>query len=360
MNRMKALIVVLLLALTTVGVWAQDDDGSTLLSPMDLMTDALPAQATLGSENFRYEAQGWNNCGPATLTMGLTYFGYTDNQNPAALWLKPNPEDKNVSPWQMVEFVHYHIPGTTRAALRYGGDLERLKTLIANDFPVLIEAGYDPPPHDLGWMGHYLLVHSYDDLAGQFTTHDSYDGANYVYSYDHIDDFWHHFNNIYIVLYDIEREAELMALLGTDADPQTNLNNTLAGNIADVEADGTDKFAWNNLGSTYAMLENYPFAASAFDQARTLDLPWRMTWYQFGMFEAYYHTGRYGDVLTLAQSNLNDGGGQYVEETYYYGGLARQGLGETARALENFNAALAFNPNFTPAREARDALLAAG
>ena len=24
--------------------------------------------------------QGWNNCGPATLTMGLTYYGYSDDQ----------------------------------------------------------------------------------------------------------------------------------------------------------------------------------------------------------------------------------------------------------------------------------------
>ena len=34
-------------------------------------------------------------------------------------------------------------------------------------------------------------------------------------------------------------------------------------------------------------------------------------------------------MIDLAQANLNDGGGQYVEETFYYGGLAREGWGRT-------------------------------
>ena len=41
-----------------------------------------------------------------------------------------------------------------------------------------------------------------------------------------------------------------------------------------------------------------------------------------------------------------------------YGGGGLGLMGETARAVENYNTALNFNPNFTPARERRDALLA--
>ena len=62
-------------------------------------------------------------------------------------------------------------------------------------------------------------------------------------------------------------------------------------------------------------------------------------------------------MLTLAQANLNDGGGQYVEETYYYGGLARQAKGEYERALQNFDQAITFNPNFTLAVDAKNALV---
>ncbi|MEO0561062.1 MAG: C39 family peptidase, partial [Chloroflexota bacterium] len=339
---MKRLLMVLLIAaLTFTGIAvAAQEDGTTLLSPMDLMS--RPASANM--EGFRYEAQGWNNCGPATLTMGLSYFGYQDNQLPAANWLKPNTEDKNVSPWQMVQFVNEEAPGTTRALMRYGGDLDLLKTLIANEFPVIIEAGYDPPPHDLGWMGHYLLMKGYDDNITTFITHDSYDGANHPYAYAEIEDKWYHFNNVYIVLYDITREAELMELLGTDADPVTNLQNTMESLTADFQADPTNPFTLFNIGSIAVEMGNYEVAVGFYDEARRIGLPWRMLWYQFGPFEAYYSVGRYGDVIQLAQANLNDGGGQYVEETYFYAGLAREALGETQRAVQNYNTAIQFNP----------------
>jgi tetratricopeptide (TPR) repeat protein len=81
-----------------------------------------------------------------------------------------------------------------------------------------------------------------------------------------------------------------------------------------------------------------------------------MLWYQFGPFEAYNAVERYNDTIQLAQRNLNDGGGQFVEETFYYAGVAREGLGEAQRATDNYRAALAFNPNFVPARERLNAL----
>ena len=170
--------------------------------------------------------------------------------------------------------------------------------------------------------------------------------------------YWEHFNHLYLVLYDGSREAELMALLGDDADPRQNSYNALVQATNDAKANQADPFAWFNIGTNYVALGDYQRAAAAYDQARNLGLPWRMMWYQFGPFEAYYHVERYQDMIDLAQANLNDGGGQYVEETFYYGGLAREGLGENDRAISNFNGALQFNPNFTPARVARDELAA--
>ena len=85
---------------------------------------------TLGTEY-----QGWNNCGPATLTNALVHFGYEDDQYRAAKWLKPNYEDKNVSPWQMADFVNTQIPEIpVYAMVRTGGTLEQLQTLMVNGF----------------------------------------------------------------------------------------------------------------------------------------------------------------------------------------------------------------------------------
>ncbi len=336
---------------------------SGVLAQDTTITQTVPPSYQLNGVTFEY--QGWNNCGPATLTNALTYFGYADDQNRAAGWLKPNNEDKNVSPSQMVEFVNNQVPELpVQAIKRYGGTLDLLKILLSNNFPVIIEAGYDPPPHDLGWMGHYLLVIGYDESQRVLITHDSYDGPNLNYEYDYIDGFWLDFNRTYIVLYETVREAELMTLLGSDADPTQNALNALEKARQEAVENPTDPFVWFNIGSSYVELapvyqqQAYEYAVTAYDEARKHGLPWRMMWYQFGPFEAYNAVGRYTDTIALADANLNDGGGQWVEETFYYAGVARENLGETQRALDNYQQAVFLNPNFHQAREARDRLQA--
>jgi hypothetical protein len=308
-------------------------------------------------EGFSYIAQTWNNCGPATLVMGLSYFGATTTQAEAAAWLKPNTEDKNVSADQMVQYVNDFVPGVA-ALWRYGGEFDQIRNLMLNGFPVIIEMGYDPEPDRLGWMGHYLLLVAWDDSSQTVWSYDSYDGQDFPYSYADVENYWSHFNHRYIVLFEPQREAELLALLGTDADPNQNLLNTLEEVRGRLMQNPENAFDWFNMGTIFTELggDYYSYAAEAYDEARRIGLPWRMNWYQFGMFEAYIAVERYGDAIALAQANLNDGGGQYVEETYYYAGVAREGLGEIDRARANYQEALNFNPNFIPAREALDRL----
>jgi tetratricopeptide (TPR) repeat protein len=334
-----------------------------LLIPVSaLAQDAATIPASYQLNGFTHIYQRWNNCGPATLTMGLTHYGFAADQLPAANWLKPNPEDGNVSPWQMAEYVNTQAGGTVRALWRYGGTLERLKTLIASGFPVIIEEGYEPYDHQgnyLGWMGHYLLLTGYDDAQQVFYAQDSYIGPNQAYTYDHIDEFWQHFNRVYIVLYDAGQEAAVLALLGTDADPQQNAINALEAARAEALADPTDHFAWFNMGTSFVALGMHQEAAVAYDQARTVGggLPWRMLWYQFGPYEAYNAVGRYQDTLELARAVIdNSGTARYIEETYYYAGVAREALGELDRARDNYAAAVELNSNYVAAIEALNRL----
>jgi len=349
--RRLTLIVIVFMLIPAMGALAQEANPAAPAIPVSYQMEGL-----------QHIPQQWNNCGPATLTSGLTYFGVAADQAPAAAWLKPSSEDGNVSPWQMVEYVNTQLPGTTRALTRVGGDLTLLKNLIANEFPVVIEAGYNPEPDRLGWMGHYLLMTGYDDSKQIFKTHDSYLGANTTYSFAHIEEFWEHFNNTYIVLYKFEREADVLALLGSNADTTQNALNTLELNRQRALANANNPYAWFNMGSSYVLLADYDtqayqYAATAFDQARKIGLPWRMLWYQFGPYIAYNALGRYQDMLALAKIQLDEPGtSQYIEETYYYAGVAREGLGETERALVNYNTALELDENFTPAQEARDRL----
>ena len=357
---MKRFVILLILLVIPFGIInAQDETDSTQAETE--ATEDLPLPSEYYLNGFRHESQWWNNCGPATITTALSRFGYSDNQARAADWLKPTGDDRNVSPWQMLEFVNTQVSELPVYALqRYGGTIDLLRTLIANDFVVIIEEGYDPPRAAQGWMGHYLLMSGYDDYNARFITQDSYDGANHPYAYDFIEEFWQHFNYTYLVLFEADREDELLELLGEDADPYENFINTFEIAREEATIDPNDSFAWHNMGAMLVELaklldndEYYEQAAIAFDQARTVGdgLPWRMVWYQFWMYEAYNAVGRYDETITLAQRALNDGGGHSVEETYYYGGIAREGLGERQRAVANFTEALRFNPNFHPARE---------
>lgn len=343
---MRSVLLLVLLFLLPIGSsFAQETTPEPVI---------LPSSHLLSG--FTYYPQMWNNCGPATLTMGLSYFGYRDNQVRAANWLKPNGEDKNVSPWQLVEYVNSQVPEIpVYSLMRYGGTLETLKQLNYAGYPVMIEAGYDPERANQGWMGHYLLVIGYDDVSQEIITHDSYDGESLRYSYAHIEEHWQHFNNIYIVLYDSGAEPALLNLLGDNADVRQNYINTFYAAQEDAIATPDNAFAWFNMGSMLVELEMYEDAASAFDQAFSIGLPWRMLWYQFAPYEAYNAIGRYDDVINLA-AEVIDTSSDYVEESYYYAAIAREGLGETNRAIANYNRVLSFNPNFASARERLNAL----
>lgn len=370
----RILIFLLISLISVASVMAQDEAQPT-----------IPVAYRLSGLN--YEPQMWNNCGPATVTNALSFFGYSDNQVRAQDFLKPNIEDKNVSPHQMANFVNTQVPEIpVYAMVRAGGTVDILKTLLANDFPVIIEEGYDPPPHDLGWMGHYLLLIGYDDGSEVFITHDSYEGANWNYDYGHITEFWQHFNYTYIVLYTGDREAELNELLGEDADELVNAVRARDIAIAEATTDNTDAFAWFNIGTNLVRLAqlsqemgdeagalvNYTNATLAYNQARDIGLPWRMLWYQFGPYEAYYEvaqnstdeviaTNFYNEIIRLARLTIdncqNPDGICYVEETYYWGGMARAAIGETDRALNNFHTAIQINSGYQDAIDARDAII---
>lgn len=351
---MRSLFIVLFVVLAAgFSVMAQDVPTATPDASAAVTPEPTPifVPSSYSLSGIRFEYQGWNNCGPATITNALSMFGYADNQNRAANWLKPNREDKNVSPDQMVTFVNSQIPELPVYAInRSGGTLDRLKLLVSKNFPVIIELGYDPEPDRLGWMGHYLLVTGYDDAQQIFITQDSYLGPNYHYSYEHVQRFWQHFNYTYIVVYESGREPELLELLGTDADATQNAINALELATQEATANRNNAFAWFNMGTNFVELEVWDRAALAYDEARRVGLPWRMMWYQFGPFEAYQAVGRYDDVLALARANQNDGGGHYVEETFYYAALAREAMGERDRAINNLREVVRFNPNFTAAQ----------
>ncbi|MCA0452791.1 MAG: C39 family peptidase [Chloroflexi bacterium] len=300
--------------------------------------------------------QGWNNCGPANITMALSYYGWTQSQDYALSYLKPDREDKNVNPWELVNFVNEQ--SQIRALYRVGGDMQLIKRLVSSGLPVLIETGYMFEGSD--WLGHYQTVVGYDDTKQLFFVYDSYlgtgeNGNGMPKTYEDFDNFWENFNRTFIVLYKPDEEGLVRSILGDRAD--VTKANELAAQTAQQEATANPQnaFAWFNLGSSLTRLGKYQQAAAAFDKARQVGLHWRMTLYQFTPFEAYFNVGRYEEIMSLTNANLLNGG-QYVEETYYWQGKVYAAENDTAKASEAFRKALARNRNYTAAQDALNAL----
>ncbi len=339
----------------------EEVEATTVTGPNQNVSQGIVSQPELPASarmfGFVHTKQSWNNCGPANITMALSYYGWQRDQSFAAQMLKPDREDKNVNPYELVRFVNEQTD--VRAITRMGGDLAMLKRFIAAQMPVIIETGYMPEGYD--WLGHYQTVVAYDDLQDLFYLYDSYLGAGeggegLAESYTDLDRNWQHFNRTFIVIYEPSREAEVREILGDRADPALAAEMALEVARAEARANPRDVFAWFNIGTSLTRMGLFEEAAVAYDKARSEgSLPWRMTWYQFGPFEAYYNAGRYNDVLALVDINLTNGA-QYVEETYYWQGRVLEAQGDFAGARQAFSRALDHNYLYTEARAALDSL----
>ncbi len=284
----------------------------------------LPPQVSLPSP--KYELQGINNCGPATLAMDLRMYGWQGDQYEIARIIKPVPQDRNVNPDELRYFV-LNQAGWLRAEYRVAGNLDTVKRLLAANYPVLIEEAskLDPKdangPNDDLWDAHYLLITGYDDSTGTITAQDSYHGPDKKITYDTLMTDWKPFNYLYMVIYLPQDEAEVKSILEANWDPDQNRQNALAIAQAATTADRNDAFAWFNLGSSLVYFERYTEAAQAFDKAFTIGtLPQRMTRYQFFPFFAYYNAGRMDYLLTLTEDTYKIIPGEYSEEALLWHG----------------------------------------
>jgi hypothetical protein len=307
--------------------------------------------------NVTHYLQDWNNCGPTNITMALSFFGWQRDPDFAQEMIRPNVEDKNVSPNELVAFVNQQ--SFVKGIWRIGGDLDLLRTLIASNFPVVIETG-GPFAEGYDWIGHYQTVVGYDDNQRLVYLYDSYlgsgaSGEGLAESYDIFDDRWQDFNRTFIVLYAPERESLVAQLLGDRATPAGAAQVALETAQVEANANPGDAIPWYNLGTSFLKLGMNQESTAAYDRARSLGLPFRINWYQFGMFEANFNAGHYSDVLSLAQSVIQDSGGN-VEEAYYWQGRALAEMGQQQDAARAFNLALRVNPLYADARTALDTL----
>lgn len=307
-----------------------------------------------------HEYQSFNNCGPANLSMLLSYWGWEGDQHNTKAILRPNEDDANVMPEEMLNFIQENTD--LSAILRFGGDIDLIKRLIAAGYPVIIEIGHHPPKD--WWMGHYVVVNGYDDTLGVFITQDSLIMPDLPVAQAELQTrWWRDFNDIYLVAFPPERKGEIISILGTNYDPEENLHGTLLKTVTELASlSGRDLFfGYLNQAETLTRLGKFEEAVNVFDTAfshyNALDeeqRPWRVLWYRVDAYKAYYTAGHYQTVIDLAKTTLSMLNKRGLEESHFWRGMTYEALGEFDKAKFDYEIALQLRPTY---QEALDAMI---
>lgn len=348
-------------------------------SPPTFTPTPLPATVKLTDFKYVDQKNRWNYCGPANLSMALDFVGWDGNRDIIAKSVKPGIQDPkldfiqqgrsdvNVMPYEMVDFVNEETQ--FRALARLGGDMDLAKRLLAANFPFIAEKGYYEKDYSgkVAWLGHYQFVTGYDDVKGVLIVQDTWnDGPNFPIPYNEFmaSEAWLSFDNIFIVVYSPEREAELLNVLGPYASEEWAARHAVDVAEEHIEnASGIESyFAWFAKGTSHVTLFEYADAAIAYDQAFAIynglgkddkQRPYRMMWYQTGPYKAYFYSGRYQDVISLAEITLTETISKpTLEESIFWRGRAKYMIGDTPGAVADLRETLRLHPNWPPAVQA--------
>lgn len=288
--------------------------------------------------------QTFNNCGPATTSMILQYFGFTVSQEQTKAVLRTNPTDTNVFTYEIADYLKrdYDI----ESKIFYGGDIQLMKKLLANGFYIMIEDWLHPNED----IGHTTILRGYDDAQGVFISDDSYIGINVTYPYEQLDQTqWKPFNREYLAIYKPGNEELLRAIVGEDWDEQTMWEGAVQTARGEIAKNDRDMYAWFNLGASLYELGQFGEAKTAFERSRAIGWPRRMLWYQIQPIQTYNKLGEYEKALELA--NIGLAGNDSFAELHLEKAIAYKGLGDTAKARDEAQQAIRHSPNFTNAQD---------
>ncbi len=204
------LAAALLVAATVTGVAAAPPyDGGT---SQTASVAPHPAPARYALTGLKHSWQTLNNCGPASVAAVLSYYGINVSQEEARQALRPDPKSTGMG-WQVI--TPYVVKFGLEAKPRTGGTRDLIKSLVANDIPVIVLQNVS----ETNPISHFRVVVGYDDGPGVFFVNDSLLGPNVAIPYDSFDERWKalaYSHARYIPVYRPEQAALVSAIIGPD------------------------------------------------------------------------------------------------------------------------------------------------
>ncbi len=308
----------------------------------------LPTQKTL--QNDYQIFQSFNNCGPASLSMMLSYFQIHKTQEVLGEELRPyqhpqgDNDDKSVTLGEIAkkateyDLVSYHRPN---------GNIELIKQFIAYGIPVLTRTWLTTTED----IGHYRVVKGYDDETQAIIQDDSYQGRNISYSYTDFNTMWEKFNYEYVVLAPKNKKALIEEILGSNRDEKASWEKAVMTSQNKLREDPEDVDARFNLSVALFHTGDYKQSVAEFETIQNI-LSSRTLWYQIEPIQAYYELGDYEKVFTITDSILNNYNRAF-SELYILRGKIYKTQGNINAAKNEFEKAVLYNKNL---EEAKDAL----
>ena len=291
--------------------------------------------------------QTFNNCGPASLSMALSYYGIDTTQKELGEVLRPyqNPQgdndDKSVTLMELGEkakeygFIYYHRPN---------GSIELIKLFITYDIPVIARTitkeGED--------IGHYRVIKGYNENAGELIQDDSLQGKDLSYTFDAFNTLWKAFNYEYLVLAKPEQEKLVEVILGENKDFVNSWR--LASEFAkkQLRQDPNDVYAGFNLSVALYNIKDYPGSVNEFEKIKNR-LPFRTLWYNIEPILSYFELGDYERVFDIT-NNILSNGNRAFSELYIVRGEIFMKQKNTVSARQEFEKALLYNQHLESVR----------
>ncbi len=297
--------------------------------------------------NNYYVKQTFNNCGPASYSMLLSYYRITASQQELGQILRPfqNPVGDNDDKSVTIEEIEKHAKTYgLHTYHRPNGDIELLKKFITYDIPILTRTWLQINED----IGHYRVIKGFNDTTQTIIQDDSYTGANLSFSYSDFNTMWEKFDYEYLVLVPKEKKEIAEKIIGENINEKVAWKKTASRNIEKLKSNPDDIYSRFNLSVAYFYLKEYQKSVDEFEKVENL-IPFRTLWYQLEPVEAYFMLGNYDKVFTITNNIIYRYNRAYSEVYIIRGKIYKIKGGKTLARTE-FEKAVFYNENLSDAK----------
>jgi len=293
--------------------------------------------------------QSFNNCGPATLSMALSYWGINVTQTELGNILRPyqvaggDNDDKSVT---LQEVADQATEYGLYAYLRPNGTPDKLEKFLSQGIPVVTRTWLMPTED----IGHYRIIRGYDRSTQTFIQDDSLQGENLSYSYSDFDAIWQPFNYEYLIIVPAEKKEIAERILGEELDEKVAWQNALNRIEKEIVSDPDNWHLTFAKSRIYYYLGEYEKSIEEFEKVESR-LSFRTLWYQIEPIQAYFELGDYDKVFQITDGILNNQNRAF-SELYHMRGEIYLKNDNIPAARTEFENAVRYKFNFRPSIEA--------